>query len=167
MLLKISKVKDEHIGGKDKMDILDLIKNEHRQIEALFSEIETVNDTAKLYKSFNQLSEEINLHTEVEAQTFYSAIRQWGKNELIDTAQREHNEVRRMLEEIESLSPTSEEFQAQVQALKQLFQHHIQEEENELFSQVRQYINEAKRTQMASEFASAKSKLASGMPAVG
>ncbi|MBV9388990.1 MAG: hemerythrin domain-containing protein [Chroococcidiopsidaceae cyanobacterium CP_BM_ER_R8_30] len=150
------------------MDILDLIKNEHRWIEALFLEIEAANDTAKLYNSFNQLAEEINLHAEIEAQIFYPVLRQWGsENKLIDTAQGEHDEVRQTLEEIETLSPTSEEFQAQIQALKQLFQHHIQEEENELFSQVRQHISEAKRRQMASEFAAAKSKLASDTSVVG
>ena len=148
------------------MDILDLIKNEYRQIETLFSEIESTSDTVKLYKGFNKLSEEIILHTEVKAQTFYPEIHQLGeKKELIDTALREHNEIRQMLEEIESLSPTSQEFQTQVQAAKRLFQHHIQEEEK-VFSQVRQHMSEAKRRELASKFAAAKSKLASD-PVVG
>lgn len=145
------------------MDILDLIKNEYRQIETLFSEIESTSDTVKLYKGFNKLSEEINLHTEVKAQTFYPEIHQLGeKKELIDTALREHKEIRQMLEEIESLSPTSQEFQTQVQVAKQLFQRHIQEEEK-VFSQVRQHMSEAKRRELASKFVAAKSKLASDL----
>lgn len=142
------------------MDILDLIKKDHRKVETLFSEIETADDTQKLYKCFNQLYEEISLHAEVEAQTFYPAIRECGDTgELIDTAQKEHGEAKQLLEEIESLSPTSEEFKAKIRDLKQVIQHHVQEEENQVFSQARQCMTQEKRSQLGSEFEMVKSKL--------
>ena len=151
------------------MDILDLIKKDHRQIETLFSEVETTDDTQKLYQCFNQLYEEISLHTEVEEQTFYPAIRDYCEDadELVDEAQGQHDEAKQLLEEIESLSPTSAEFQAKIRELKQAIQHHVQEEETQVFSQARQCMSEAKRLQLGNEFEAVKSQLQSEMSIMG
>jgi hemerythrin superfamily protein len=146
--------------GKDKMDVLDLIKAEHRQIETLFSEIESTDDTYKLYECFNQLSNGLNLHAEVEEQTFYPAIRNCkNTKELVEVAQEEHDKAKQMLEELEYLSPTSGEFKQKIAELKQLIQHHLHEEENEVFSQVRECMSQEEREQLGSEFEAVKSKL--------
>lgn len=142
------------------MDILELIKADHRIVESLFSEIENAEDNHKLYDSFNQLYEALNVHTEVEEQVFYPAIRNCQDTEnLVEEAQKEHNEATQMLEDVSSLSPTSAEFKAKIRELKQAIQHHIQEEENEVFSQVRQCMSQEERSQLGSEFELVKSKL--------
>ncbi len=147
------------------MDILDLIKKDHRKIETLFSAIETTDDTQKLYECFNQLYEEINLHADVEEQTFYPAIRDYCEDteEMVDEAQNDHHEAKQLLEEIEFLSPTSAEFKQKIRELKQLIQQHVQEEENELFSQARQCMSEEKRSQLGTEFEAVKRQLQSEM----
>ncbi len=142
------------------MDVLELIKADHRLVETLFSEIEKTDDTHKLYDSFNQLYEALNVHAEVEEQVFYPAIRARQDTEkLVDEAHKEHEEAKQMLEDVSSLSPTSAEFKAKIRELKQAVQHHIQEEENEVFSQVRQCMSEEEREQLGREFEVVKSKL--------
>lgn len=142
------------------MDVLELIKADHRLVESLFSEIENAEDTHKLYDSFNQLYEVLNVLAEVEKQVFYPAIRNCIDIEnLVDAAQKEQNEAKQMLEDVSSLSPTSAEFKAKIRELKQAIQHHIQEEENEVFSQVRQCMSQEERSQLGSEFEVVKSKL--------
>jgi hemerythrin superfamily protein len=165
LLPSVSKVKDGYTRSKDKMDILDLIKKDHRKIETLFSAIETTDDTQKLYECFNQLYEEINLHAEVEEQTFYPAILEYCENteEVIDEAQNDHDEAKQLLEEIESLSPTSAEFKQKIRELKQVIQHHVQSEENQVFSSARQCITEEERSQLGSDFEAVKSQLQSDM----
>lgn len=142
------------------MDVLELIKADHRLLEALFSEVQNADDTHKLYDSFNQLYEALNVHTEVEEQVFYPAIRACqDTGRLVDGAQKEHNEAKQMLEDVSSFSPTSAEFKAKIWELKQAIQHHIQEEEDEVFSQVLQCMSEEEREQLGSEFELVKSKL--------
>ena len=149
-------------SGKDKMDVLELIKADHLQVETLFSEIESTDDTHKLYQCFNKLYNELNVHTEVEEQTFYPAIRRCqGTEKIVDVAQEEHEEARQMLEELASLSPTSAEFQQKISTLRQIIQHHIQSEEDEVFSQVRDCMSEEERSQLGSEFQSVKSQVQS------
>ncbi len=146
------------------MDILDLIKKDHRKVASLFSQIETTDDTQKLYECFNQLYEEISLHTEVEEQTFYPAVRDCqDTGQLVDEAQAAHDEAKQLLEEIEDLSPTSMEFKAKILELKQVIQQHVQEEENKVFSQVRQCLSQEERSQLGSKFEAVKSQLQSEM----
>ena len=149
------------------MDILDLIKKEHRKIEALFSEVEQ-SDAQKLYECFNELHQEISTHTEAEKQTLYIAVRNCeNTDELVDKSQSEHEEASQLLEEIEFFSPTSTEFKAKIQQLKQVILQHIQEEENEMFSQARQGISEEQLSKLATEFGAAKRKLQTEMSVVG
>lgn len=142
------------------MDVLELIKADHRLVESLFSEIEKTDNTHKLYDSFNQLYEALNLHAEVEEQVFYPAIRdRQNAEKLVNEAQKEHNEAKQMLEDVSSLSPTSAEFKAKISELRQAIHAHIQKEENEVFSQVHQCMSEEEREQLGSEFELVKSKL--------
>ena len=144
------------------MDILDSIKKEHRKIEALFSEIEQTGDTQKLYQCFNELHQEISIHTEAEKRTLYVAVRNFENTDhLVDKSQSEHEEAKQLLEEIEFFSPTSTEFKAKIQQLKQVIMQHVQEEENEMFLQVRQWMSEEQRSRLATEFAAVKRKLQS------
>lgn len=146
------------------MDVLELIKADHRRVEALFSEIEGTDDTHRLYECFNQLYNALNVHAEVEEQIFYPAIRQHqGTKELVDSAQEEHGEAKQMLEELASLSPTSAEFQQKIGELKRVIQYHVQSEENEVFSQVRDCMSEEERTKLGREFEVVKIQVQSEM----
>ena len=146
------------------MDVLQLIKADHRQVETLCSEIESTDEPRKLYKSFNQLYNALNVHLEVKEQIFYPAIRHCQDIEgLVDTAQQQHEEAKQMLEELASLSPTSAEFKQKIGQLKQVIQHHVQQEENEVFAQVRGCMTSEEREQLGEEFEAVKSKLQTEM----
>ena len=146
------------------MDVLKLIKADHRQVETLFSVIESTDDTHKLYESFNRLYNALNVHAEAEEQTFYQAIRHCQDIErLVNAAESEHDEAKQILEELESFSPTSAEFKQKIGELKQVIQHHVQEEENEIFSQVLNCMSQDEREQLGKEFEAVKGKLQSDM----
>ena len=142
------------------MDVLDLIRAEHSRVKTLFLEIESTDDPRKLYDCFNQLYNALNVHAEAEEHIFYQAIRDCqGTDELVDAAQRDHEEAKQMLEDLASLSPTSVEFKQKIGQLKQVIQLHVQEEENEMFSQARECISQEGREQLAKEFEAVRSKL--------
>lgn len=142
------------------MDIIDLIKDEHRNVDTLFSVIETTDDIQKLYDYFNKLYEQINLHAGVREQIFYPVIREYeDTNELVAQAQKQQNTIKELLEEIESFSPTSAEFKQKINQLKEVMQHQAEEEENQILLQVRNYMNATEREQLGKEFTSFKSKL--------
>lgn len=142
------------------MDIFELIKKDHRLVESIFSEIEEAKDAKKLPALFEQLYKELNIHSEAEELTLYPAMREYEETEeLLEEAEEEHVEVKTMLEEMRPLKPTSAEFKTRLADLKAAVQHHVEEEETELFSQVRECMSKQELADIAKEFKDAKSKL--------
>lgn len=148
------------------MDIFDLLKADHRKVETLFSEIEKTDDTEKLYNSFNQLYKALNVHSQAEELTFYPALRECkSTQDMLEEAEEEHVEAEELLEEIKQLSPTSSEFKNKMLELKEAVQHHVREEENEIFDQARQCMEAQELQQLEKEFQQIKSRLEAEIPA--
>lgn len=145
------------------MDILELIKQERYQVKTLFAEMENTRNTQKLYECFNQLYEAISLHFTVTEETFYPALRRNCQDidELINASQRELDQAKKMLEEIELLSPTSGEFKQKLRDLKQAIEQYNQKEETDVFPRVRRYMNKEQMQQIGDEFAGLKTKIES------
>ncbi len=147
------------------MDIFELIKADHRKVEKIFSELQSTNSSKKLDQGFKQLYQELNLHAQVEELTFYPSIRNYeGTEELLEEAEEEHTEVKVMLEQMKSIDSSSAEFKEKISQLKEAVQHHVQEEENEVFPKVRQMMNEEELKQLVTEFQEAKNKLQNEIP---
>ncbi|GAB4195705.1 MAG: hypothetical protein Fur006_42450 [Coleofasciculaceae cyanobacterium] len=142
------------------MDIFELIKTDHRKVEEIFSAIESTKTSKTLDKHFNQLYKELSLHAQVEELTFYPTIRNHeGTEELLEEAEEEHTEVKVMLEQMKSMDSSSKEFKEKLSQLKEAVQHHVQEEEEEVFPQIRQMMSTEELKQLASEFQEVKSTL--------
>ena len=142
------------------MDIFELIKADHRKVEEIFSEIENTNRSKQLDKYFNQLYKDLNIHAQVEELTFYPTMRNHKATEkFLEEAEEEHTEVKVMLEQMKSMDSTSAEFPEKIKQLKKAVQHHVQEEENEIFPQVRKSMKDEELKQVATEFQEVKIKL--------
>ncbi|MBU7585081.1 MAG: hemerythrin domain-containing protein [Nostoc sp. TH1S01] len=140
-------------------DILSLIEAEHRQVEKLFTEAEKANKN-KLYEIFDQIYLALNLHARTEELVFYPALREYEKTaQYIEEAEEEHEEAEVLLEEIKALQPSDAEFKSKLTDLKEAVQHHVEEEESEIFEAVRGCISEEELIELGQEFQEAKVKL--------
>jgi hemerythrin superfamily protein len=145
---------------KDEMDLFELIEAAHRKVETIFSEIEKTKGSKKLDQYFNQLYKELNVHAQTEELTLYPAMRDHDDiKELVNEAEQEHTEVKVLLEQMKSLDATSSEFKEKISTLKEAVQHHVEEEENEVFPKVRQSMSDEELKQLAKEFEETQSKL--------
>jgi hemerythrin superfamily protein len=145
---------------KNEMDLFELIEAAHRKVETIFSEIEKTNGSKKLDQYFNQLYKELNVHAQTEELTLYPAMRDHDDiKELVNEAEEEHTEVKVLLEQMKSLDVTSSEFKEKISTLKEAVQHHVQEEENEVFPKVRKSMSDEELKQLAKEFEETQSKL--------
>ena len=142
------------------MDLFELIKAAHRKVETIFSEMENTHGSKKLDQYFNQLYKELNVHAQTEELTLYPAMRDHDDiKELVNEAEEEHTEVKVLLEQMKSLDATSSEFKEKISILKEAVQHHVQEEENEVFPKVRKSMSDEELKQLAKEFEETQSKL--------
>lgn len=140
-------------------NILSLIEAEHRQFEQLFAAIEKASNTA-VYNCFNQIYKALNLHIKTEEIIFYPAMREHQETKkYIQEAEKEHEEANALLEQMQQMKPTEPQFKQKMNELKKAVQHHVKEEESEIFSAVRKCMNEELLTKLGQEFLKTKRKL--------
>ena len=112
-----------------------LLKKQHRQVEKLFKQAEKAQSRQRR-QLMEQIVEQLKLHTKIEEEIFYPAVRELGTSkaeEMIDEAFEEHHVVDLVLAELPKVDPEDERFEAKMTVLSELVQHHVEEEEGELF----------------------------------
>jgi hemerythrin superfamily protein len=118
------------------MKATDLLKKQHRQVEKLFKEAEKTEDARQRRKLMEQIAADLKLHTQIEEEIFYPAVRELGTSkaeEMIDEAFEEHHVVDLVLAELPKVDPEDERFEAKMTVLSELVKHHVEEEEDEMF----------------------------------
>ena len=142
-------------------DAVALIKADHRRVEQLFREFEEAGDRA--YKTKQQLVErmirELEVHATIEEETYYPAVeakaRKDGK-ELVAEAVEEHHVVKILLGELASMSAEDEAFDAKVTVLMENVRHHVEEEEQDWFPEVRKGLGRKKLQELGDQLEKAK-----------
>src|SRR5438067_6480213 len=121
------------------MDAISLLKNDHRKVEKIFSEIEKGNgNRAQLFK---ELATELTVHAEIEEKLFYPAAKDADPTkDLVLEAYEEHKQVKMVLGDLEKADKNTEHWMAGLKVLMEDVQHHVGEEENELFPKVKDKV---------------------------
>ncbi|QIB66481.1 hemerythrin domain-containing protein [Kineobactrum salinum] len=125
-------------GGKD---ALALLREDHANVKKAFAEFEELGDRA--YVGKKRLAEEIckdlELHTRIEEEIFYPAVRRALKDAapLLDEALVEHGSAKTLIKQIQGMDASAELFDATVKVLSEYIDHHVKEEEQEMFPLVR------------------------------
>jgi len=117
------------------MKATELLTKQHKRVHGLFGELKKLNGTARR-KVMDQISKELAHHMAIEEGIFYPAVHQLNtKNtqEMIPEAIEEHHVVRLVLAEIPRVDPEDERFEAKMTVLEELIEHHVEEEEKEMF----------------------------------
>jgi iron-sulfur cluster repair protein YtfE (RIC family) len=118
------------------MDAITLLKKQHREVEALFKKIEKAADGETRRELMQQLAKRLERHTRIEEEIFYPAVRAIESKkaaEMIDEAYEEHHVVKLVLAELPKVDPEGERFEAKMTVLEELIEHHVGEEEKEMF----------------------------------
>ncbi len=147
--------------GSDKQDmnIQDVIRMDHSKVNILFTELLQSNDSQKIQEYFGQIYKDLTAHAEAEEEVVYPRVRSfYGQNdtqELFD----EQAEMKRMLEEIKALNPSTSQFKDKVKQLMDAVGDHIRQEESTMFAAIRNNLSSNQTEQMATQFKAAKSKI--------
>jgi hypothetical protein len=122
-------------------DAVSLLAQDHRNVEKLFKRAQ------KDPSVFDQIREELELHAQVEEEIFYPAVEEAlsdeGGDDLVEEARREHQEVKDLLAELASLDRQGSEFEQKLQKLQDDVEHHVEEDEGEMFKKTRRAIPKA------------------------
>jgi hypothetical protein len=115
------------------MDPFKLLKADHEKVAGLFDRLESRSGKAKLV-IFKQIKSELELHTHIEEKVFYPALEKPQEtHDLTLEAYEEHAVVKALLSELGRARTVTDEWKAKAKVLRENVEHHVKEEENELF----------------------------------
>lgn len=147
----------EQTGESLTADVFELLKRDHRNVRALLDEIEGAEDEGKRRGLFAQLVNEVESHSQAEDDVFYTSIE--GDAELvdrIDDARQEHDQVESLLEELDGLSVSADDWLEKVREIRMLIEHHVSEEEQVIFLLARRSMSDEEALRLGREFLHAK-----------
>jgi len=141
------------------MDALQLLRQDHQAVKDLFEQVDGAEDGKQRKRIFDQIDTQLNIHAHIEETVFYPEMRKIEElKEMVEEALQEHQEVKTLLEEIEGLDPEGEEFSASLEELIENVEHHVAEEEDEMFPKVREQCDQAVLDRLGDQLESAKGK---------
>ena len=127
--------------SKDTQDAISLLEEQHREVESLFEQIEHASDYEDKETLFQELADNLAAHSLIEEKIFYPAAYATATKKLLNEAVEEHLAVKRIVADLLEMSPKDDHFEAKVKVLKEQVEHHVHEEEKELFPKVQKELD--------------------------
>jgi hemerythrin superfamily protein len=127
---KVMATKQSSSSRSNPSDAVSLLKADHRQVEEWFSDFEKTNSTTKKTRLASNICEALTIHTTIEEEIFYPAFLQATKDKDIHhEAVVEHEGAKKLIAQIQGMSPEDDYFDAKVTVLSEMIKHHVKEEE--------------------------------------
>lgn len=137
-------------------DIFTTLEQDHKEMQSMMSQLSESFDE----QTFKQLAQELVSHERAEEQVLYDAIvEEQPTHELVLEGFEEHHVADLIMRELKDNKHGSERWMAKFKVLQENVEHHIQEEENELFPAAKQVVDDARAQEMTSQFESAKKQV--------
>ena len=133
----------KNMGKKQEgIDAISLLTEDHENVKTLFEQYEALGERALVSKKklATQICTELTKHATAEEEIFYPAVRAAGKDkeDMIDEAVVEHASAKELIAQILDMEASDDLFDAKVKVLSELIEHHVEEEENEMFPKARE-----------------------------
>jgi len=140
------------------MDAFELLKADHQKVAELFELLETASGKRKL-DIFRRIKNELELHTHIEEAIFYPALEKpEPTHDLTLEAYEEHKVVKTLLAELSGAESPNDEWQARAKVLKENVEHHVKEEENELFGKADDVLTDEEIEALGERMAAEKAR---------
>lgn len=122
------------------LDGLQLLTADHRTVEDLFARFEKASGVEAKAELVKKICTELKVHTMIEEEIYYPAVRGKVEDADLDEAYVEHDSAKLLVNELEAAEPDERFYDAKVKVLQELIEHHVKEEEKQrdnLFQQTR------------------------------
>lgn len=146
------------------MDAFELLKADHKKVAELFDQLEEASGKRKL-PVFARIKGELELHTHIEETILYPALEKPEQtHDLTLEAYEEHNVVKTLLTELSRAKAANDEWQAKAKVLREIVEHHVDEEENELFDKAGEALNDEELEGLGDRMAAEKARKGQPVP---
>ena len=122
------------------MDAIELLESQHEEVKELFEKCEKASGEAKR-QLFEKIADALAVHAAIEEKHFYPATKSARTEELLQEAVEEHLSVKRIIADLLEMDPAEAQFDAKITVLQEQVEHHVEEEEGDLFPKVRKMVD--------------------------
>lgn len=150
-------------------DAVAILKEDHARVRKLLDQLAKTSQKAasKRAQLLATIEEELKTHTRIEEDVFYPAFRDAAERsedrKLYYEAVEEHHVVDLVLPELKGTDAESEQFAAKAKVLKDVVEHHAEEEETEMFPRARTLMGPEELERLGGELIKAKQALSAGV----
>ncbi|MNO47857.1 DNA nickase [compost metagenome] len=151
------------------MNAIELLKQDHKVVKKLLAEITETSDRAskKRNELLGKIELELAVHTAIEEEILYPALKAAGNKEeakMFYEAKEEHRAVDSLvLPDLKQTQPDTQQFAGRLKVLKELLEHHIEEEETEMFPDAQKILGKAKLEALGQQMEARKKELKSSL----
>jgi iron-sulfur cluster repair protein YtfE (RIC family) len=141
------------------MNAFELLKQDHQKVSGIFEKLEPTTERGVKTREelFAQLKQELDIHARIEETIFYPAIKEAKETRDITLeAYEEHNVVKQLLAELDELSKDDETWGAKLKVLKENVEHHVEEEEEEMFPSAKEVLSPAQIEELGARMEASK-----------
>lgn len=124
------------------MNAIDLLESQHLEVANLFEKIEKARTAQTKEKLFVKLADSLAIHATIEEHNFYPAVKEKKTEDILLESLEEHLAIKRVLSDLLDVDVEDETFDAKLKVLKEEVEHHVEEEEQDLFPKVKKLFDE-------------------------
>lgn len=135
------------------MDAIEMLKAQHREVESLFKKYDGKGDAAQKGKQhiFQEIADALAMHATIEEKHFYPAVKVKRTEDILLEALEEHLGIKRVIADLLKIDSSDETFDAKIKVLKEQVEHHVEEEEGDLFPKVTKIFDVQELTAIAEQ----------------
>jgi hemerythrin superfamily protein len=133
------------------MNAIELLKQDHKEAMGMIDELQTADKGNRTLTKqlFTQLKQALTLHTQMEEQVFYPALEKHEEtSDMIQEAYSEHQDVDELLAEMATMQAGNDDFMDRLTELRDNIEHHVGEEESEMFPAAERVLGESRLQEM-------------------
>jgi hemerythrin-like domain-containing protein len=142
---------------------VEMLKEDHAKVRKLLEQLEKSREGPRRADLLAQIVTEVEIHTQLEEEIFYPAFHEAGTKKddgkLFHEAIAEHGAVKLLIPDLQSTQPASDEFAGKAKVLKDMIEHHAEEEEKEMFARATSLLSEDELDALAVRMAQRKEEL--------
>ena len=146
------------------MNAIDLLEKQHREVEQLFKKFEKAEAEEEKQRLFEEIGDKLAVHAGIEEKHFYPATKTARTEDELREAVEEHLSVKRIIADLLEMEPSNPQFEPKVLVLKEQVEHHVEEEEEELFPKVKKMLSRDELDDLGTVMEDLAQELEAGAP---
>ena len=144
----------------DDVGAVELLEGQHREVADLFEKLEKASGARKR-DLFTQIADKLAIHATIEEREFYPAVKAKRTEDILLESLEEHLGIKRVLADLLAIDVDDETFDAKAKVLKEQVEHHVQEEQDELFPKVEKLFDAGALEEIGAAMAETEEELRS------